>query len=104
MKIPETYQGPLRYVRSYRSSADALEERLLEALTERVEVNGEAVSLHLVFTDYGDKIVRCLPYIGPDTLDRALEWYHESQEGSLMKAVIGKPNERFEEPPPTDDF
>lgn len=94
MKVPETYMGPLRYHRAYRSSEEMLDELIVETLTKMVEEDGEAVSLHLVFEDYGEKIHRSLSYIDSDTLYRALDWYNEVQEGTLVKACIGKPNSK----------
>jgi len=94
MRIPDEYQGPLRYHRSYQSTDERFEELILETLTEKVEVSGEAVSLHLMFRDHDERKIRSCSYIDDESLYEALDWFHEVQEGTLVQARIGKPEER----------
>lgn len=96
MRIPDTYRGDLRYRKgdSGQRFSQLLEFFVLREVEDLVIHQGQAISLHVFFRDYGELKVQTLPLINTENWDEAMDWYHENCYGEIVRMDISGPHQK----------
>ncbi len=71
---------------------EELELRVWEEVERRVMEEDEAISLHILFEDFGEYTLRSLPLLNSESYERSLDWYHDIQSGTLYLVEVGEPH------------